>query len=213
MTFVLTSQFHVYLPWVNALLASCLKGALFGAFSVIIVKTNGSFAALLKIDAELTGDPHLPPPRPQLLADLVVCQEAPGPGELPRLAPPEHRGPQPRVRGVRQREALPVQRQPRHQLRPRRAQLRPVVQAVVGAQLGVLATNQQSAPGHVTSCGPMGAHLAVERRHVARDPVPVAVVVVGHHVDQVQVAAARGECTRVPCSTVQYSTVQYSTVT
>ena len=63
MTFVFASQFHIYLPWDNARLALCLntflnKKALLGTFNQekalvlvgafsVIVKTDGSFAALI----------------------------------------------------------------------------------------------------------------------------------------------------------------------
>ena len=62
MTFTSASQFHVYLQWVSARLEYCLKcestsrcfnqeKVLVGAFSVI-VKTDGSFAALSMNDEE-----------------------------------------------------------------------------------------------------------------------------------------------------------------
>ena len=62
MTFTSASQFHVYLQWVSARLEYCLKcestsrcfnqeKALVEAFSVI-VKTDGSFAALSMNDEE-----------------------------------------------------------------------------------------------------------------------------------------------------------------
>ena len=60
MTFVSASQFHVYLPWVNACFAQCLNNvlnvkALGGNFNqemalvvafYVIVKTDGSFAIM-----------------------------------------------------------------------------------------------------------------------------------------------------------------------
>ena len=68
-------------------------------------------------------------------------------------------------------EGLSVQREAHHQPLPVRPEAHPVLEAVVGVE--VLA----------------GVSLRhVERRQVARLAVPVAVVVVRHHVDDVEIS-------------------------